>query len=88
MDRLTIALICGAACLGMILAAEWRRGRRHQAQIERWWRTIQQKVDRLQEELTHVDLKTNARLSELERKMAQAEAPAPNILQESEDWEE
>lgn len=85
MDRLTIALICGAACLGMILVAEWRRGRRHQAQIERWWRTIQQKVDRLQEELTHVDLKTNARLSELERKMAQAEAPAPDILMDDEE---
>jgi len=76
-------------CLWMSMAAfeKGRQGERERARIEKKIDLVEQNVSRCCDELQTLDLRHNARISQLERKVKNMEAPDPfeTILDKEED---
>lgn len=79
------AILVLACCIGA--ARQERKGRHWGDNIERRVGRVEAQVVSLREELERKDLHVNARINEIDRRVAMADAPAPTLLFDEEDEE-
>ena len=75
-----LVLLC---CIGA--ARQERKGRRWGDSIERRVGRVEAQVVSLREELERKDLQTNARINEIDRRIAMADAPVPTLFNDEEE---